>query len=217
MSMRVLVVLGAMAVFAGCASSGGSGGSSEVAAVAVPTETSFEYVRLETTLGDIVIELDPDHAPITVANFLHYVDTGAYDGTIFHRVIPGFVVQGGGYNTDLVELSSGDPIALEWPNGLSNSRGTIGMARDAAPDTATRQFYVNVADNARLDRSREVSGGAGYAVFGRVVDGMHVVDLIRDGKTTSLESMDMEDVPVEPVVLIGARRMSDSDAARYWR
>jgi len=216
MNMRMLATLGAIALLSGCASSGGSAGSS-VAAVEKPTETSFEYVRFETTKGDIVLELDPDHAPNSVANFLNYVDAGAFDGTIFHRIIPGFVVQGGGYNTDFAELSSGDPIALEWPNGLKNSRGTIAMARDAEPDTATRQFYINVANNTRLDTARKVSGGAGYAVFGRVVDGMQVVDLIRDAKTTSMESLDLEDVPVQPVAIERAVRISDSDAGRYWR
>ena len=164
-------------------------------------------VLLETSAGEIVVELDDVRAPVSTANFLRYVDEGAYDGTIFHRVMPGFVVQGGGHLPDLTELPGHDPIVSEWPNGLKNARGTIGMAREEDPDSATRQWYINVADNARLDIAREVSGGAGYAVFGHVVDGMAVVDAIEVVPTHARDDLDMKNIPVEPVLLIKAARI----------
>lgn len=168
--------------------------------------SSGPHVLLETTKGPIVLELDRDHAPISVENFLSYVDEGAYDGTLFHRVIPGFVVQGGGRNADMVELPSKAPIRLEWPNGLLNARGTIGMARETEPDTATREWFINLSDNERLDTAREVSGGAGYAVFGRVISGMEVVDAIAAQPTREIPELDMKDVPVEPIELVRATR-----------
>jgi peptidyl-prolyl cis-trans isomerase A (cyclophilin A) len=161
---------------------------------------TVERVRMETTAGDIVIELDRAKAPVSVTNFLGYVERGEYNGTIFHRVIENFVVQGGGYSADFKELPSRGVIRNEWQNGLKNVRGTIAMARDAAPDTATREFYINVADNAKLDTAREMTGNAGYAVFGHVVEGMSVVDKIRKGATTTRG--EMENVPVEPVVVV---------------
>ncbi len=162
------------------------------------------YVTLDTTLGEIVVELDPIHAPVSVANFLHYATRGDYDGTIFHRVVPGFVIQGGGHTPDLVELPGDDPIINEWQNGLKNSRGSIGMARETDPDSATRQWYINLADNERLDIGREVSGGAGYAVFGRVGQGMDVVDAIAAVETYDQEGEGddvLSNIPVEPIVL----------------
>jgi len=162
------------------------------------------YAELDTTEGDIVLELDPEHAPISVANFLTYTTRGDYDGTIFHRVVPGFVIQGGGHDRDLTELPSAEPIANEWQNGLKNVRGSIGMAREADPDSATRQWYINLADNERLDTAREISGNAGYAVFGRVVEGMDVVDAIAAVETYDQEGEGddvLQDIPVKPVVL----------------
>lgn len=133
-----------------------------------------QTVRLATTLGDITIELDAAKAPKTVANFVQYVKAGHYGGTVFHRVIDGFMIQGGGMGADLSEKPTRAPIKLEAGNGLSNLRGTLAMARTADPDSATAQFFINVVDNPRLD-----SYGGGYAVFGKVVDGMEVVDRIK--------------------------------------
>ena len=169
----------------------------------------YEYLSLQTSMGEIVLELDPEHAPVSVANFLAYADRGDYDGTVFHRVVPGFVIQGGGHTPDLTELPGGDPIVNEWQNGLKNARGTIGLARDAEPDSATRQWYINLANNERLDIGREVSGGAGYAVFGRVVHGMEVVDAIAGVETYNQEGEGddvLHNIPVEPVLLHRARR-----------
>lgn len=177
------------------------------AAEAPPGEALNVTVRFHTTAGDFDVLLDAEHAPITVANFLRYVDEHAYDNTIFHRVIPTFVVQGGGYTPDFVELPSHDPIINEWGNGLKNVRGSIAMARDTDPDSATRQFYINVADNSRLDTPREVSGGAGYAVFGRVVSGMDVIDAIKDAPTHN-RSEDLQDVPVTPAIILSVRRLN---------
>ena len=165
------------------------------------------YVQMTTTMGDIVLELDRERAPISVANFLNYVDEGAYDGTIFHRVMEEFVIQGGGHLPNLTELEGGEPIKNEWGNGLKNERGTIGMARETEPDSAVRQWYINVADNERLDIARDVSGGAGYAVFGRVIRGMDVVDRIRKVKTHDREDLEMGDVPVKAIVIERVRRV----------
>ena len=169
---------------------------------------------MQTSAGEIVLELDRAHAPISVDNFLMHAGAGDYDGTIFHRVIRAFVVQGGGFTPDLQErakIAEGaghkDPtIKNEWTNGLKNVRGTIAMARDSDPDTATREFYINVEDNPKLDTPRETTGKAGYAVFGRVVKGMGVVDTIREGKTMArpdviVDGEGMKDVPVQPVVI----------------
>lgn len=179
-------------------------------------------VRLATTAGDITVELDREHAPISVDNFLKYAERGEYDGTIFHRVIPTFVIQGGGFTgggaSDLIEraksrAAEGHPdttIKNEWMNGLKNIRGTIAMARDADPDTATREFYLNVQDNPKLDSPRDITGNAGYAVFGRVIEGMDVVDAIRAGETKAMPEKDMKDVPVKPVVILSVRRVPEA-------
>lgn len=176
--------------------------------------TKTVVVTLQTTEGDIVLELDQGRAPVTVANFLQYADRGAYDGTIFHRIMPAFVIQGGGWTPGLKERAKQDaeagkpdiPIKNEWQNGLKNVRGTIAMARDMDPDSATREFYINVADNAKLDTARDVSGGAGYAVFGRVIEGMDVVDRIKVYPTHSVDvpgvtDGSMQNVPTEPPVI----------------
>jgi len=172
------------------------------------------YVRLKTSAGDIVVELNREKAPISVANFLAYADKKAYDGTIFHRVIENFVIQGGGYTKELVELKGDKPIKNEWQNGLKNEKGTIGMARDAEPDTATREWYINTADNAKLDTPREMTGKAGYAVFGKVVVGMSVVDTIRKGKTKDIPEPKLENVPVDPVVIETVTRLSLDEAKK---
>ena len=137
-----------------------------------------QKVRLSTSAGDIVVELDAEKAPKTVANFLAYVKSGHYNGTVFHRVIETFMIQGGGYKADLSEKPTKPPIPLESRNGLNNVRGTLAMARTGVPDSATSQFFINVVDNPFLDQANSRDGN-GYAVFGRVVEGMAVVDKIR--------------------------------------
>jgi peptidyl-prolyl cis-trans isomerase A (cyclophilin A) len=165
-------------------------------------------VKLATTFGDIEVELDEAKAPISAKNFLAYVDSGHYDGTIFHRVIDGFMIQGGGFAIDakrgMVQKPTQDAIANEWRNGLKNTRGTLAMARlGGDPDSATAQFFINVVDNSFLDRAQP--DGAAYAVFGKVTKGMDVVDKIRVVQTTS--RMGMGDVPKEPVVILQATRV----------
>ena len=170
---------------------------------------SHPRVKVKTSKGDFVIELDREKAPITVENFLIYVDDGFYDGTIFHRVIPEFVVQGGGFiRTDgkLEEKETRDPIAIEADNGLKNDRGTVAMARTNDPDSATSQFFVNLVDNDNLN-----PGGVspeGYAVFGEVVEGMDVLDAIAEVSTGSQGGM--QDVPDEDVELISIKRVASS-------
>lgn len=161
-----------------------------------------QTVTLETSKGNIVIELYPDKAPKTVANFLAYVQAGFYDGTIFHRVIPGFMIQGGGFTADMTKKDTREPIQNESDNGLSNSRGTIAMARTSAPHSATAQFFINSVDNKGLDHG-ETAQGWGYAVFGKVTEGMDVVDAI--SAVATAEKNGMRDVPVEPVVIQKAR------------
>ena len=158
-------------------------------------------IRFETSLGDFTIELFEKDAPISAKNFLDYVDAGHFDGTVFHRVIPGFVIQGGGMTADMKQKPTKSPIKNEADNGLKNRRGTLSMARTNDPHSATSQFFVNLVDNAFLDPGR---GGAGYAVFGHVTEGMSVVDEIAKVKTGS-KGMH-QDVPVEPVVVKSAKR-----------
>ena len=153
-----------------------------------------QKVRLATSAGDIVVELDREKAPKSVDNFVQYVKAGHYDGTVFHRVIDGFMIQGGGLKSDMSEKPTRAPIALEARNGLSNLRGTLAMARTQVLDSATAQFFINVVDNVRLD-----TAGGGYAVFGKVVDGMDVVDRIK-GMPTTTKGMH-QNVPVADVVI----------------
>jgi FKBP-type peptidyl-prolyl cis-trans isomerase/cyclophilin family peptidyl-prolyl cis-trans isomerase len=173
-------------------------------------------VLLETTMGNIVVELDGEKAPISTQNFIRYVEEGFYDGLIFHRVIKDFMIQGGGFTPELEEKKQGlhPPIKNEWQNGLKNTRGTIAMAR-STPDSATSQFFINVVDNPFLDTPRHDS--AGYAVFGRVVEGMDVVDRIREVRTTRHPKLPTPDpqptTPVEPVIIRSARLISDYDRA----
>jgi len=183
--------------FAIAAALGSLGGS---AAHAAPTGGN-PVVVLETSQGSIEIELDADKAPVSVQNFLAYVDAGFYDGTIFHRVIPGFMIQGGGFDAKLSQKSTRAPIKNEADNGLKNARGTLAMARTSDKDSATAQFFINLKDNDFLNH-----GGRdfGYAVFGHVTKGMDVVDKIAAVKTGSQRGM--SDVPVEVVVISKARR-----------
>ncbi|MFL6280052.1 MAG: peptidylprolyl isomerase [Vicinamibacterales bacterium] len=160
-------------------------------------------VVLSTSLGDITVELFKTEAPVSVQNFLQYVNDGFYGGTVFHRVKPGFMIQGGGFTPSLQEKPARPPIQNEATNGLHNSRGTIAMARTRALRSATSQFYINVVDNRALDHTGESPSDFGYAVFGRVLSGMDVVDRIAAVPTTSKAAMD--DVPVNPVVIKGVK------------
>lgn len=155
-------------------------------------------VRMETSVGTITLELDGEKSPKTVANFVKYAGDGFYDGTIFHRVIDGFMIQGGGFTPDMKQKKTNPAIVNEAANGLSNRRGTIAMARTNEPHSATSQFYINVADNTFLD-AREARDGWGYAVFGRVTRGMAVVDKIAQTKTGYKAGMG--DVPVSTVTI----------------
>ena len=156
-------------------------------------------VRLHTSFGPITIGLDADKAPQTVANFLDYVKAGHYDGTIFHRVIDGFMIQGGGFAPGMKQKATGAPVANEADNGLRNDRYTIAMARTSDPHSATAQFFINVADNAFLNHSAKTAQGWGYCVFGKVTEGMDVVDRIK-AVTTGRSGMH-SDVPQQDVVI----------------
>ena len=156
-------------------------------------------VVLETSLGDITIELWAEKAPITTNNFLRYVEDNFFDNTIFHRVIDNFMIQGGGFTPDMKQKTTHEPIKNEASKELENKRGTIAMARTSDVNSATSQFFINVVDNDFLDHKNATSQGFGYAVFGQVVDGMDVVDKIKDVKTTRFGHF--QDVPAEPVVI----------------
>ncbi len=160
-------------------------------------------VRFETTLGDFTVELDAESAPVSCNNFLRYVDEGFFAGTIFHRVIPGFMVQCGGFTTDMKQKPAHSPITNEADNGLRNLRGSIAMARTNDLHSATSQFFINVVDNAFLDHR---PGNFGYAVFGRVGGGIDVIDKIAAAKTGRVGGHD--DVPLEPIVVTLVRRTS---------
>jgi peptidyl-prolyl cis-trans isomerase A (cyclophilin A) len=157
-----------------------------------------QKVKLATSSGDIVVELDREKAPKTVDNFLQYVRSGHYDGTVFHRVIDNFMIQGGGYKPDMSEKPTRAPIPLESKSGLNNVRGTLAMARTNAPDSATAQFFININDNAFLDAANARDGN-GYAVFGKVISGMDVVDKIRAEPTQPVGQH--QNMPVKPVIL----------------
>jgi peptidyl-prolyl cis-trans isomerase A (cyclophilin A) len=166
-----------------------------------PAPAPAPRVALDTTQGRIVIELAPQQAPKTVENFLAYVKAGHYDGTVFHRIIPTFMIQAGGFTADMKERATRPPIPLESQNGLKNVRGAVSMARRPDPNSATSQFFINVADNPRLDYPSP--DGNGYAVFGKVVEGMDVVDKIKDTPTESRGPH--QNVPVTPVTIKSAR------------
>lgn len=159
-------------------------------------------IKLETSMGDIVLELDAEKAPKTAANFVQYVEDGFYDGTIFHRVIDGFMVQGGGFDASMVQKPTRDEIENEADNGLKNLKYTIAMARTMAPHSASSQFFINVNDNHFLNHSGKTMQGWGYCVFGKVVEGTEVVDKIK-GVATGTYGFH-ENVPTEPVTIIKA-------------
>lgn len=159
----------------------------------------MKQIRMQTSLGAIILELYPDKAPKTVSNFVAYMRTGYYDGTLFHRVIDGFMIQGGGFGAGMVQKTARAPIENEAKNGLRNERGSIAMARTSDPHSATAQFFINVADNDFLNYSAETPSGWGYCVFGKVVDGMTVVDRVRGVPTGSKAGH--KDVPLTDVVI----------------
>lgn len=156
-------------------------------------------VVLHTSFGDIYITLHSENAPKTVANFIAYVKEGHFNGTIFHRVINGFMVQGGGFNSDMIEINTKDSIKNEANNGLKNIKGTIAMARTTDPHSASSQFFINVSDNNFLNHTSETPEGWGYAVFGEISEGMDVIDKIKAVKTTSRNGHD--DVPIENITI----------------
>ena len=186
--------------------------------LAIPTAVSAAEEQLDnprvlmkTSDGDIVIELYAEKSPVTVENFLSYVDAGYYDGTVFHRVISNFMIQGGGFTTEMKEKPTRDPIVNESSNKLHNTRGTLAMARTSDPNSATAQFFINQRSNLRLDWT---PGNEGYAVFGEVVEGMQVVDMIALTETgaASVETTRgpavFQDVPVKPIVVLSVSRMA---------
>ncbi len=195
-SLTAIALAGLLATLLGCSP------AEEPAPEPVVAEPVL--VTLQTSLGQIVLELNAAAAPVTVDNFLAYVDEGFYNGTIFHRVIDGFMIQGGGFSADMQKKPTRAPIVNEADNGLSNVTGSIAMARTSAPNSATAQFFINVKDNLNLDFSAATPGGHGYAVFGKVIEGMDVVDAIR-AVTTGVRG-NYRDVPVEPVIIERARR-----------
>ena len=170
-------------------------------AIAGEAEAKNPVVLVETSLGNIKIELFQKEAPISVKNFLDYANSGFYNGTIFHRVINGFMIQGGGFTSEMKVKKTNPPIKNEATNGLKNDRGTIAMARTGAPDSATSQFFINVVNNDMLNRPNP--DGNGYAVFGKVVEGMDVVDKIKEVKTGMVRGFG--DVPQTPVVIISVK------------
>jgi len=173
-----------------------------LAAPALAADPGKVLVKLQTTNGDITLELDKKNAPISVENFLRYVRTGHYDGTIFHRVINGFMIQGGGYDVNMKERPTGKAIQNEADNGLKNELYTVAMARTSDPNSATDQFFINVKNNPSLNYWGKSTSGWGYAVFGKVVDGKRVVDEIK-GVATGRKGM-FDDVPLKPVVITKA-------------
>lgn len=156
-------------------------------------------IKIHTSYGVITLELDADKAPLTVANFTQYAKDGFYDGTIFHRIIKGFMVQGGGMESGMQEKSSGEPIKNEGDNGLKNNQGTIAMARTMDPHSATAQFFINLSDNDFLNHSAPTDQGWGYTVFGKVTDGMEVV--VKLGEVKTANNGHHQDVPVEDALI----------------
>lgn len=169
-----------------------------VAALTIGAQAMAQTVKITTNQGDIIVQLEAAKAPKSVENFLQYAKAGHYNGTIFHRVIDGFMIQGGGFTPDMQQKPTRPPISLESRNGLSNVRGTLAMARTNVPDSATSQFFINVKDNGFLDSARSPDGN-GYAVFGKVTQGMDVVDKIRKVETS--QRGPFGDVPVQPVII----------------
>ena len=186
-------------------------------AQAAPAANGPVFVSLETSKGTIVLELDPAKAPISVENFMKYVKAGFYDSTAFHRIVPNFVVQGGGFDKELVQKPTNPPIKNEWTNGLKNAKGTISMARLPSPDTATSQFFLNLKDNPALDGAN----GPGYAVFGKIVVGMNVLETLGQIRTAPAEGTDQtgtkrmfSDEPTERVMIVKASEITPEAAAK---
>ncbi|MEI8365713.1 MAG: peptidylprolyl isomerase [Parachlamydiaceae bacterium] len=163
-------------------------------------------VLIKTTAGDITVELNAEKAPASVKNFMTYVNEGHYNGTIFHRVIDGFMIQGGGFTKDMQQKSVHAPIAIESDNGLLNKRGTLAMARTSDPNSATAQFFINVSDNAFLDFKGKNQRDYGYAVFGTVTNGMNVVDQMKKVKTSTKGPF--ENVPVDPIEILDVKQIN---------
>jgi len=186
-----------------------------VLAAAVPASSqekaseAYPRVYVKTNVGGFTIELYPDKAPETVANFLNYVDKGYYGGTIFHRVIKGFMIQGGGFTVDMAQKETAPPIKNEAYNGLKNKKYTVAMARTNVVDSATSQFFINTADNNALDFREKSQTGFGYCVFGKVIDGTDVIDKIELVQTASKGSYD--DVPVKPVIIKAMTVMTEEE------
>jgi peptidyl-prolyl cis-trans isomerase A (cyclophilin A) len=174
--------------------------------IALAPAVLAQKVKLATSMGDIVVQLDADKAPKSVANFVQYVKDGHYDGTVFHRVMATFMIQGGGFDADMKQKATRASIPLESRNGLSNMRGTLAMARTMVPDSATSQFFINVVDNQRLDAANSPDGN-GYAVFGKVISGMDVVDKIRAVPVG--DKAGHQNVPQQAVVIKKATLESD--------
>lgn len=204
MQRMIRLVLSALLVLSLCAPALAAPAASNGEAQPQPGKI---LVKFQTSQGDIVVELYKDKAPITVANFLKYVKKGHYDGTIFHRVINSFMIQGGGFDATMREKPTDAPIKNEADNGLKNSLYTIAMARTMEPHSASAQFYINVKDNRSLDFRGKNESGWGYAVFGKVVDGKRVVDDIK-GVATTTRGM-FENVPVKPVTITKATVISE--------
>ena len=210
MRRRLPWLLGAaLAVTGSLAACGPQGGSvtekaatgSGKTATQQPGAKEKQVVVIKTSKGEIRVELETERAPLSVRNFLEYADAGFYDGTIFHRVIDGFMIQGGGFGADMRQKQTRDPVKNEADNGVKNARGTLAMARTSVVDSATAQFFINLVDNDGLNHGQR---DFGYAVFGRVVDGMDVVDAI--SKVRTGRSGAYQDVPVDPVVIESIKR-----------
>jgi peptidyl-prolyl cis-trans isomerase A (cyclophilin A) len=185
-------------------------GAALTASVNAPRDPTAKNptVILQTSVGDIKIELYPDKAPLTVKNFLDYARIGFYNGTLFHRVVRGFVIQGGGVTPDLKEKATRASIKNEAANGLLNERGTISMAREEEPDTASAQFFINLVDNARLNHHGDTGRAMGYAVFGKVIEGMDVVDKIGTTPTKAVNK-EYANVPMTPIILKSVKIISE--------
>jgi cyclophilin family peptidyl-prolyl cis-trans isomerase len=198
------VICAALAVGAGIISRAQTTTSETTTRSEPATNQEHLVVIIKTSQGDIKAELFQDKAPLTVKNFLQYVDDKSYNGTIFHRVIDGFMIQGGGFSKEFVQKPTHAPVKNEAANGLKNQRGAVAMARTSDIDSATSQFFINVADNAFLDHKSPTPQGFGYCVFGKVIEGMDVVDKIKSVATTSRGLY--QNVPVEAVEIIEIRR-----------
>ena len=176
--------------------------------IAEPMNNLHPQISMKTNYGEIVLELDREKAPLSVENFIRYVEEGLYNGTIFHRVIKDFMIQGGGFSADFIKKTTYSPIKNEAGNGLKNTRGTIAMARTSEPDSATSQFFINTVDNGFLDHTSPTLDGWGYAVFGKVVNGMEVVDKIRN-IPTGRGGPFPRDVPKQPALIESMTLISD--------